>query len=322
MSNTPLRRATAAPESPASPDASGFGEPGSAAPGPAAQRSTAAGAATSGSAAQGSAAAGSAAAGSAAAGSTAAGSTAAGSAAALEEDAPGSAAREEGAPRTAALRSGAPEDGERSGSGSGSGKGGRKRWTWATVGVLAVVAVGAGAYAINASGGSDGDESGKATVAASAVVAGNGIGGGDEAPYVVDPGAQDAVLNRTGADGAFIVTVAGVKCGIAAVGPADLLQRANGRFCLVSVSVENAGREPRLLDGSAQRAVDAHGKNYAVDDRAAAFLNAQTPTLLDEVAAGATVRGVLPFDVPAGTRLNALLVHESGTSKGAKIALS
>jgi hypothetical protein len=321
MSNTPLRRATAAPESPSSPDASGLGEPGSAAPGPAAQRSAAPGAAASGSAAQGSAASGSAASGSAAQSSAASGSAAAGSAAALEEDAPGSAAREEGALRTAALRSGAPEDGERSGSGSGSG-GGRKRWTWATAGVLAVVAVGAGAYAISASGGPDGDESGKATVAASAVVAGNGIGGGDEAPYVVDPGAQDAVLNRTGADGAFIVTVAGVKCGIAAVGPADLLQRANGRFCLVSVSVENAGREPRLLDGSAQRAVDAHGKNYAVDDRAAAFLNAQTPTLLDEIAAGATVRGVLPFDVPAGTRLNALLVHESGTSKGAKIALS
>lgn len=93
-------------------------------------------------------------------------------------------------------------------------------------------------------------------------------------------------------------------------------------FCLVNVTVENAGRESRPLDGSAQRAVDVHGRAYPVDDRAAAFLNDQLPSLLDEIPAAATVRGVLPFEVPAGTRLSALLVHESAETRGACIALS
>jgi hypothetical protein len=94
------------------------------------------------------------------------------------------------------------------------------------------------------------------------------------------------------------------------------------QFCLVSVSVENAGREARLLDGGAQRAVDGHGRAYAVAGRAAVFLNERTPSLLDAIPGGATVSGVLPFEIPTGSHLAALLVHESAGTRGARIALS
>jgi hypothetical protein len=123
--------------------------------------------------------------------------------------------------------------------------------------------------------------------------------------------AEDVAIERTGADGAFIVTVTGVRCGVKAVGAA----RARGRFCLVGIAVENAGQEARRLDGAAQRAVDGHGRAYAVAGRAAGVLAEQVP-------AGATVRGVLPFDVPVGDRLVALLVHESAGSRGARVGLS
>ncbi|WP_433299268.1 DUF4352 domain-containing protein [Actinoplanes sp. CA-030573] len=198
------------------------------------------------------------------------------------------------------------------------GSGGRRRgkWIWVLAGGLAVVAAGSGAYAVGGSG-----DRGVAVPAASA--------SGSAAPGTkgAERGVEDATLNRTGADGAFIVTVTGLRCGVSTVGAGELRQRAKGQFCLVSVNVENAGREARLLDSGAQRALDVHGREYSLDDHAAAILSERSledgsATLLDEVPAGATVSGVLPFDVPAGTRLSALLVHETAGSRGARIALS
>lgn len=135
-------------------------------------------------------------------------------------------------------------------------------------------------------------------------------------------GVDGLALDRVGADGAFIVTVTGVRCGVEAVGPVELRRRGHEQFCLVGVSVENAGREARRLDGGAQRAVDGHGRAYAVVGQAVAFLNERAPSLLDAIPGGATVRGVLPFEIPARGHLAALLVHESAGSRGARITLS
>jgi hypothetical protein len=130
----------------------------------------------------------------------------------------------------------------------------------------------------------------------------------------LESGTDLAVLDRTAAEGVFVVTVTGVRCGVRRVGRVP----AKGQFCLVEVVAENAGREAHRLDGGAQRAVDARGRAYAIAGRAAAVLN----TLRQEIAPGATVRGVLPFDVPRGARLSTLVLHESAGSRGARVALS
>lgn len=187
---------------------------------------------------------------------------------------------------------------------------------WVAAGTLAVVALGAGAFALSGAGDRN-DAKGHAGLprpSAARSARNAGLGARGEAAL---RGEEDAVLDRTGADGAFIVTVTGVRCGVRAVGRALPRRRAHGQRCLVGVAVENAGRETRLLDDGAQRAVDVHGRAYAPVTAAAAF--PKEP--IEQVPPGATVRGVLPFDVPRGTRLSALLVHESVTSRGARIAL-
>jgi hypothetical protein len=171
----------------------------------------------------------------------------------------------------------------------------RARWPWMAAGALAVVAVGAGAYAMT-----------------------RGDDGHAAAPAV----AASAVAEQSGAEGAFAFTVTGSRCGVETVGPADLAQRPAGQFCLVDVSVRNVGKDAELLDSGAQRAVDTQGRQYSVSDRAAVFLNDQDPTLLEEIKPGATVRGTLPFDVPAGTRLGAVVLHESVTTPGVRLSLS
>jgi hypothetical protein len=152
-----------------------------------------------------------------------------------------------------------------------------------------------------------------------------GVGGCDMSATNVDPATASSPAARvlgSGTAGAFAVSVTGTECGLATVGPEELRQSAKGQFCLVSVSVENNGGQPALLDGGAQQAVDAAGRAYPVSDQAAVFLNDQQPSLLDEVGPGATVRGVLPFDVPAGTNLSALMVHESMGGAAVRVPFS
>jgi uncharacterized protein DUF4352 len=180
------------------------------------------------------------------------------------------------------------------------------RWPWIAGAVLAVVALGSGAYAAVR------DDAAAVPRAAPAPGGSAGAATGR---------VEEAQSARVGADGAFIVSVVGLQCRLRTIGSPGLRQLAKGEFCLVNVAVENAGRESRLLAGSEQRAVDSHRRSYPVDDRAAAFLNERVPSLLDEIPAATTVRGVLPFEVPAGTRLSALVVHESAASPGARISL-
>jgi hypothetical protein len=171
----------------------------------------------------------------------------------------------------------------------------RRKLPWIVGGVLAVVAAGAGAYAL-----SQGDEPATPTKASSA--------------------AQAAAAG--GAEGTFGFTVTKSECGVASVGPAELPQRATGQFCLVNVSVKNTGTAPALLDPGAQKGVDGQGREHAVADQAGVFLNEQTPSLLEEIPPGATVSGVLAFDVPAGERLAAVVLHESVDSAGVRLPLS
>ncbi len=179
----------------------------------------------------------------------------------------------------------------------------RPRWPWIAGGVLAVVAAGAGAIALT--GGND--------RAAENRPAANADGG-------TDGGATK--LSAGGTEGALAFTATSIECGVATVGPEELPQRATGQFCLAGLSVRNTGTEAVLLDPGAQRAVDGKGREHAVADQAGVFLNDQKPSLLDEIAPGAEVRGVLAFDVPAGEGLTALQLHESMGSTGVRVPLS
>ncbi|MBB2944674.1 hypothetical protein FB565_004407 [Actinoplanes lutulentus] len=121
--------------------------------------------------------------------------------------------------------------------------------------------------------------------------------------------------------GHFEFAVDGVRCGLDAVGPDGMEQRATGHFCLLDVSVKNAGTEPELFDSGSQRVYDKNGVAYAAADQAAVFLNDHSPTLLNEIAPGETVTGVLPFDVPTEVELVEVSVHGALSTPGVRITL-
>lgn len=137
---------------------------------------------------------------------------------------------------------------------------------------------------------------------------------------VVIRGLPPADLRDIG-PGGFGLRVQGLRCGVSAIGPDGLEQRAQGQFCLLDVRVTNNGREPELFDSSAQRVYDTEGGAYAVAAEAAVFLNDDVPTLLDEIRPGASVNGVLPFDVPKNAQLSELSMSGYGATPGIRMSL-
>jgi hypothetical protein len=158
----------------------------------------------------------------------------------------------------------------------------RARWPWLAAAALATIAIGSTAYALQV-----------------------------RPKHPAGP-----------SDGGFVFDVGTVKCGVPTVGPAELPQKADGQFCLVDVTVRNTGTEPVLLDPGAQEALDAQGKHYPMSDRAAVFLNDGVPTLLEQIAPGTNVSGVLPFDLPSGVSPVAVELREAVGSTGVRVALS
>lgn len=135
------------------------------------------------------------------------------------------------------------------------------------------------------------------------------------------PGSRPEAVSGGARTGNFTFAVGELRCGVESIGPVGLEQRPSGQFCLLGVTVTNTGTEPQLFDSGAQRAYDTNGVAYAVADQAAVFLNDRNPTLLNEIAPGEAVYGVLPFDVPEDAQLIEVSVHASMSTPGVRITL-
>jgi hypothetical protein len=128
-------------------------------------------------------------------------------------------------------------------------------------------------------------------------------------------------LNQAVQDGKFEFTVTGVDCSKSSLGAAPVATEATGVFCLVDVSVANIGNEAQTLDSTSQYGYDAAGKKYSTDTEAALYLENGGDTLFEQLNPGASVDGVLVFDVPAGTQLTKLELHDSMFSGGVTVNL-
>lgn len=135
---------------------------------------------------------------------------------------------------------------------------------------------------------------------------------------------QHAVAGQMGApatDGKFQFMVTAMKCGATSVG-ADLLGRkAQGQYCILDVQIKNVGDSVETVVDLPQKAYDAKGNEYSVDAEAGLYANAEQPTFLEQINPGNTVKGKLVFDVPPGTKLTSVVLHESSFTAGVKVPL-
>ena len=129
--------------------------------------------------------------------------------------------------------------------------------------------------------------------------------------------AVETGLNQPARDGEFEFTVTTVKCGATSV-DSDL----PSEYCLVDVTVKNIGDVPQMFDGSSQKAFDAKGAEYSHDGVAEMYANEGNATFLETINPGNQVKGRLVFDVPKGTALTEVMLHDSPISGGVRVNLA
>ncbi|GGN51489.1 hypothetical protein FHR83_009318 [Actinoplanes campanulatus] len=122
-------------------------------------------------------------------------------------------------------------------------------------------------------------------------------------------------------DGKFEFVVSHVDCSRAIVGTEHLRRTAQGRYCVVTLSVRNIADEPKYFLGLAQKARDVNGADYGYDEIAGLYANRDTETFLEKLDPGERVTGKLVFDIPDGVGLAALELHDSPLSGGVTVTL-
>jgi hypothetical protein len=134
---------------------------------------------------------------------------------------------------------------------------------------------------------------------------------------------ENATAGRMGkpaADGKFEFTVTRMTCGVNHVGGASG-KDAQGQFCLLDIAVSNVGTSAEVFADLSQTAYDAAGHEYAVDSAAGVSANKANSAFVAPINPGDAVRGKVVFDVPPGTKLAAVVLHESMFSPGVRIPL-
>lgn len=121
-------------------------------------------------------------------------------------------------------------------------------------------------------------------------------------------------------DGKFEFVVTGVDCSKTKVGDQYLNATAQGKFCVISVTVTNIGDEPRTFTGDNQKAY-AGKTEFTNNTEAELYVNSDAQTFLQDVNPGNSVKGKLVFDVPKSTKLTEIELHDGLFSGGARVAL-
>ncbi|BCY07215.1 DUF4352 domain-containing protein [Actinoplanes sp. L3-i22] len=130
------------------------------------------------------------------------------------------------------------------------------------------------------------------------------------------PGLGDAVR-----DGKLVFVVSRVDCSRKTIGIEHFKRTAAGKFCVVSLSVRNAGDGAKYFVGKAQKAY-AGDTEYRSDELAGIYANRGTEAFLRKLDPGEKVSGKLVFDIPKAARLTRLELHDSLLSGGAGVTVS
>jgi|GEM_PF-541732 len=98
-------------------------------------------------------------------------------------------------------------------------------------------------------------------------------------------------------------------------------ETAQGEFVIVRVNVTNIGYEARTLTATDQFLISAKGQRFATS-AAISSLKDSDQLFVEKINPGQTVYDApLLFDVPAGTTMASIELHDSASSGGARVKL-
>lgn len=130
-----------------------------------------------------------------------------------------------------------------------------------------------------------------------------------------------AAIGQPARDGKFEFTVKKLESPGNSIGQSFAPQEAQGTWQLVHVDVKNIGTQAAMLDSSSQKAYDATGNEFSA--QAVPSLKNFEKVFLNQINPGNSVKdAVIPFDVPQGTKLVKIKLHDSMFSGGVEVKLS
>lgn len=90
----------------------------------------------------------------------------------------------------------------------------------------------------------------------------------------------------------------------------------------MALHVTNIGNAAQTFDASNQVAYDAAGRKFSANSGDAIYLGDSAKSFLEQLNPGSAVDGQLVYDVPAGTTLTKIELHDSAFSSGVVVNLS
>jgi hypothetical protein len=134
--------------------------------------------------------------------------------------------------------------------------------------------------------------------------------------------AQNAGLNTAVRDGKFEFVVSAVDCNKTEVGSKYLNKKAQGQFCVVTLSAKNIGSKAQTFFVDSQKAVTTSGTECAPDSTATMYMSGEQSTWINEINPGNAISGSIVFDVPTNVKIAKLELHDSMFSNGVIVTVT
>ena len=135
--------------------------------------------------------------------------------------------------------------------------------------------------------------------------------------------AATAKINEPVQDGDLVFTAVSTETA-AALGGTYTRRQAQGQFLVVTLKIENKGKETKTVDSSMITLTDNQGRKFdrSIEGQTAKGLSqGKVDLFLQQVQPGLSVTGDIVFDIPKDAEGLKLVVKESIFGKGKEISL-
>jgi hypothetical protein len=134
-----------------------------------------------------------------------------------------------------------------------------------------------------------------------------------------EPAQVSGKIGQPVKDGSFTFVVHSVKCGLTTSG-GSLPSEPQGEFCAVNLTVTNHGNKAQPFSALEVKGFIGASK-YEADPGASVLANPSTDTFLNSINPGNSIKAIVLFDVPAGTQLDTVELHDSLFSAGTSVSV-
>lgn len=133
---------------------------------------------------------------------------------------------------------------------------------------------------------------------------------------------SSAAMGQPVRDGNFQFTANHIRCGIQQIGTPDAYQTPTGQFCVIDLTIKNVGAAPASFADTIQKAFAPNGDRFSANSAAGFYANPNPMIFMSDVNPGNQIQARIVYDIPVGSRIARLELHENPFTRGAVIKIT